>query len=248
MLTYDMSADQIIKKDPGLAILPIASIEQHGPHLPVSTDWYIATALGQGLAEATGGFLIPALPLSTCREHMGKKGAVWIDPDVFYDMVMSIFKSLKEQGFQRVATLQCHGGVFIMTPIIRQTNATCNPDFMAVNIDVCNLFAAFYQEGIAETSTELHAGEIETSLMLHIKPETVNMDLAVDFIPSVPRSYLSYGSVFRASESGVWGEPTKASAEKGARMLSRGIELAAKEMNEAFSYMQAKQKFGYSNF
>jgi len=226
----------------------LASIEQHGPHLPVATDWYIATARGQGLAEATGGFLVPALPITTCREHMGKKGSVWMDPNVFYDMMMSILMSLKEQGFKRVVTLQCHGGIFMMTPITRQLNATHNPDFMLANIDVCNIFAAFAAEGLAETSTELHAGEIETALMLHLAPETVHMDLAVDCVPTIPRSYLSYGSVFRASPSGVWGEPTKATAEKGARMLSRGVELAAEEMNRIFAYMQAKDKFGYANF
>lgn len=248
MLTYNMTADELVKRDPQLAILPLASIEQHGPHLPVATDWYIATALGQAVAEATGGFLVPALPLSTCREHMGKKGSVWMDPNIFYDMMMSILMSLKEQGFQKVATLQCHGGIFVMTPITRQINATNNPDFMLANIDVCNLFAAFAAEGIAETNTELHAGEIETSLMLHLAPETVKMDLAADFVPTVPRPYMNYGSVFRASPSGVWGEPTKATAEKGAQMLKRGAELAVEEMNKIFAYMQAKDQFGYSHF
>ena len=248
MLSYNMTADDIQKQDPKLAILPLASTEQHGPHLPVSTDWHIATALGQAVAEITGGFLVPALPLSTCREHMGKKGSVWMDPDVFYNMLMSILMSLKEQGFKQVCTLQCHGGIFIMTPIIRQINATQNPDFMLANIDVCNLFAAFAAEGIAETDTELHAGEIETSLMLHLAPETVKMDLAADFVPSLPRPYLNYGSVFRASPSGVWGEPTKATAEKGARMLKRGAQLAVEEMEKIFAFMEAKEKYGYSSF
>lgn len=248
MLSYDLSADEIVKNDPQLAILPLASIEQHGPHLPVSTDWYIATALGKGVAEATDGFLVPALPISTCREHMGKKGSVWMDPDVFYSMLTSILMSLREQGFKKVVTLQCHGGIFMMTPLARQTNATQNPHFMLANIDVCNLFAAFAAEGLAETNTELHAGEIETSLMLHLAPETVNMALAADCVPSVPRAYLSYGSVFRASPTGVWGEPTRATAEKGARMLKRGVELAVEEMNNAFAYMQAKEKFGYAEF
>ena len=248
MLSYNMTADEIVKNDPQLAILPLASIEQHGPHLPVATDWYIAMALGQGVAEATGGFLVPPLPISNCREHMGKKGSVWMDPDVFYDMMMSILMSLKEQGFKKVATLQCHGGIFMMTPIARQLNATNNPDFMLANIDVCNLFASYAAEGIAETNTELHAGEIETSFMLHLAPETVKMELASDFVPKVPRAYLSYGSVFRASPTGVWGEPTKATAEKGERMLKRGVEIAVEEMNRIFAYIEAKEKFGYAEF
>lgn len=248
MLTYNMTADEIAKRDPELAIVPLASIEQHGPHLPVATDWYIATALGQGVAEATGGFLVPALPLSTCREQMGKKGAVWMDPDVFYAMMTSILMSLREQGFKKVATLQCHGGIFVQTPVVRQVNATCNPGFMVMNVDVCNLFAAFAAEGIAETNTELHAGEIETSMMLHIAPETVKMELAADFVPTTPRPYLSYGSIFRLSPTGVWGEPTKGTAEKGRRMLERGVQLAVEEMEKAFAFMEKKEKFGYGYF
>lgn len=248
MDSYDLTADELAAHNPELAILPIASIEQHGPHLPLSTDWHIATALGKGVARATDGFLLPALPISTCREHMGKKGSVWMDPDAFSTMLTSILMSLKEQGFRKAATLQCHGGIFALPPVIRQVNATNHPDFFVMNVDVCNLFAAFAAEGIAETNTELHAGEIETSLMLHIAPETVKMDRAVDCVPTVPRAYLSYGSVFRASPSGVWGEPTKASAQKGEHMLRRGVELAVAEMNAAFAYMHNKKPLGYSSF
>lgn len=248
MLTYNFTADELVKADPELAIIPLGSIEQHGPHLPLATDWYIATALGQRVAEMTGGFLLPALPVSTCREQMGKKGSVWMDPDVFYDMLTSMIMSLKEQGFKKIATIQCHGGIFIMTPIVRQLNATNNPELMVANIDVCNIFAAFSQEGIAETNTELHAGEVETSMMLHLAPETVKMELAVDCVPTMPRPYLSYGSIYRATPTGVWGEPTKASAEKGERMLKRGAELAVEEMNRAFAFMEGKEKFGYSDF
>ena len=248
MLTYNISADELMAKNPDLAILPIGSIEQHGPHLPLATDWYTATAFGEAVCKLTGGFLVPALPISTCREQMGKKGSVWMDPDVFYNMLISIFMSLKEQGFKKVVCLQCHGGIFMMTPIIRQVNATNNPDFMVANVDICNVFAGLEKEGIAETNTELHAGEIETSLMLHIAPETVKMDLAEDFVPNLPRPYLSYGSIYRATPTGVWGEPTKGSADKGKKMLERGAQLAVEEMDRYFAFMEAKEKFGYSNF
>lgn len=248
MLYYDLTADDLAGKDPDLAIIPIGSIEQHGPHLPMSTDFHIAEAFGSGVAAATGGFSLPPLPISTCREHMGKKGSVWMDPDTFYHMLTDILMSLKEQGFKRAVTLQCHGGIFILPPVIRQVNATCNPDFMVVNIDTSTFTPRLSAEGVTETSTELHAGEIETSLMLHIAPELVHMDRAVDFVPGVPRPYLGYGSIFRASPTGVWGEPSKASAEKGARILDRFVSMACEEIDRAFAYMQSKEPFGYSSF
>ena len=97
-------------------------------------------------------------------------------------------------------------------------------ELMVANIDICSIFPLLYQEGIIETNTELHAGELETSLMLALAPETVQMDLAADCVPTLPRSYLSYGSIFRASPSGVWGEPSKATAQKACGLGSHHHE------------------------
>lgn len=245
---YRNTADEIQAMDPTLAILPVGSVEQHGPHLPVMTDWAIATALGQHVAAVTGGFLLPALPISTCREHMGKKGSVWMEPTTFYQMMKDIILSLKTQGFRKIAILQCHGGIFAMTPLVRDLNAQYNPELMVANIDICSIFPLLYQEGIIETNTELHAGEIETSLMLALAPETVQMDLAADCVPTLPRSYLSYGSIFRASPSGVWGEPSKATVQKGEHILSRTTQLITEELERVFSYIASKEKLNYSNF
>ena len=245
---YQRTADEIMAADPELAILPVGSVEQHGPHLPVMTDWAIAAELGRAVAEKMNAFLLPALPISTCREQMGKKGSVWMEPVTFYRMMTDIILSLKTQGFKKVGILQCHGGIFIMTPLVRDLNAKYNPELMVANVDPCTFWPVLYREGIIETDTELHAGEVETSQILAIAPETVHMDRAVDFVPTISRPYLSYGSIFRASPTGVWDEPSKASAEKGRRVFARSAELAVDALNDAFAYMSAKKPFNYSNF
>lgn len=244
---YHKTADEIMTLDPELAIIPVGSLEQHGPHLPVMTDWAIASELGRRVAEKMGAFLVPALPISTCREQMGKKGSVWMAPTTFYQMMTDIIMSLKLQGFKKVGILQCHGGIFIMTPLVRDLNARNNPDLMVAVVNGESWGTILQQEGILE-SYDLHAGESETSKMLAIAPETVHMDRAVGYIPSVPRPYLSYGSIFRASPAGVWGEPSRANAEKGEKMFQRCTELAVQELNEAFAYMESKEKFNYSYF
>ena len=245
---FTRTADEIMALDPELAIIPVGSIEQHGPHLPIMTDWAIATELGRRVAERMGAFQLPALPVSTNREQMGKKGTVWMEPTTFYQMMTDIILCLKLQGFKRVGIVQCHGGIFIMTPLVRDLNARHNPDLMVAVADTCAFNETLYREGILEANTELHTGEGETSEMLAIAPETVHMDRAVDFVPAVPRPYLSYGSIFRCCPDGVWGEATRGTAEKGERILVRSAELAVDALNRAFDYMAAKEKMNYSNF
>lgn len=243
MEMYKMTADEICAIDPELAIIPIGSLEQHGPHLPIMTDWAIATELGKRVAEAMGAFLIPALPISNCREHMGKKGSVWMEPTTLYQMMHDIVMSLKTQGFKRVGILTTHGGIFVTTPLVRDLNAKFQPDLQValVSTDFIDV------RGIFETQ-ELHAGEGETSQILAIAPETVHMERAVDFLPSVPRRYLNYGSIFQICPEGVWGIPTKATAEKGKRYFEEATQKAVEELNKVFDYMTNKEKFGYSDF
>lgn len=243
MEMFKMTADEICSLDPELAIIPVGSLEQHGPHLPIMTDWAIATELGKRIAEKMGAFLLPALPISTCREHMGKKGSVWMEPTTFYQMMYDIIMSLKTQGFKKVGILTAHGGIFISTPLVRDLNAKFNPDLMVAIVTPDTVKV----KGVLETDG-LHADESETSQMIAIAPETVQMDKAEDFVPSVPRPYLNYGSIFQATPKGVWGEPTKASKEKGERYLEEFSNLAVEEYNRAFEYMTNKEKFGYSNF
>ena len=242
MEMYKMTVDEICERDPELAIIPVGSLEQHGHHLPLMTDWAIATELGKRVAEKMGAYLLPALPISTCREHMGKKGSVWMEPVTFYQMMNDIIMSLKTQGFKKVGIIQTHGGIFISTPLVRDLNAKFNPD-----LQVAIVSTGPGAEHILETP-ELHAGEAETSLILAIAPETVHMERAVDFFPEVTRPYLSYGSIFRACPDGVWGYPSKASAEKGEKILDAYTEYIVTEFDKAFEYMSKKEKFGYSDF
>ena len=245
---YRKTADEIMALDPEIAVISVGSLEQHGHHLPVMTDWAVATELGRRVAEELGAFLIPALPVSTCRENMGKKGTVWMEPLTYYQMMTDMIMSLKLQGFKKVVILQCHGGIFINTPLVRDLNARHNPDLMVALIDGCAFFNTLYRDGVIETNTELHSGEVETSQMLYLAPETVHMDRAVDFVPDIPRPYLSYGSIYRASPTGVWGEPSYATAEKGEKIFERTAELMVEELNKAFAYMEQKERFGYSDF
>ena len=207
------------------------------------TDYAIATELGRRVAERMNAFLLPTFPISTCREHMGKKGSVWMEPTTFYKMMYDVIMSLKMQGFKRVGLILAHGGIFIANPLVRDLNAKFNPDLQVAFVTPDSVDVG----SITETKG-LHADETETSEMLAIAPETVHMDRAVDCDPKVPRFYLNYGSIFRAAPEGVWGYPTKATAEKGEKILEFSAEIIVNEFNRAFDYMEKKERIGYSDF
>lgn len=242
--------NEVVESKTELAILSVGSIEQHGPHLPLTTDWEIATALGMGVAERTSGFYIPALPVSTCKEHMGRRGSwVAMSPKTFYDMMWDICVCLKSQGFRRIGIIQTHGGIFTMTPLVRELNAAFQPELMVAKLDCMEIGAELASNGILESDNELHAGECETSLMLHLKPELVHMDKAIDWVPEgIERGDLNYGSLLRYCPDGVWGEAKCATAEKGEKILNFMIDSLIKRMNRAFTIMEGKEKLDYSWF
>jgi len=250
MLLGYCTLDEIVDSGTDLALLSVGSIEQHGPHLPVTTDWEIATALGKGVAEKTGAFYIPAFPVSTNRESMGRRGsAVGMSPKVFFDMMWDTCTCLKDQGFRRIGIIQAHGGIFMMTPLVRELNATFQPDLLVAKLDYLDVWPELVPAGILETNNELHAGEGETSMMLHLRPELVHMDKAINWVPEgVERGDLNYGTFLRYCPDGVWGEAKCATAEKGERMLTYVIDALSKRMERAFSIMEGKEKLGSSWF
>lgn len=223
MLWYNSTAEDIRKADPDTAVLPVGSTEQHGPHLPVGTDFMIAEAVAKGVAERLGAYLLPAIPISTCREHMGKKGSVWMNPDTFYNVIKDILLSLKEQGFKKIIYIQAHGGIFTGTPAIREVNAT-NPDIKVVKIDLVQFFTSNELSSILECKDNLHACEYETSLMLYLHEDLVRKELIEDYIPNIPRDFLNYNSIFKYSKNGVWGKPSLATKEKGEKLLNALID------------------------
>lgn len=248
MSSYEMTRDEVEKMNTDLAVLPIGSLEQHGPHLPINTDIIIAEAYANAVSEKLNAFLVPTLPISTNREHMGSIGSVWMNPDTFYNMVTDICMSLKEQGFKRIAIIQGHGGIFMLTPIIRQLNATQNPKLKVCKVEPYAFTQQFKAAGVITSDVCLHADEFETSLVMHLREDLVHKDLIEDCVPKVTREYLSYGSIFAASSNGVWGQPSHATAEKGEKLLKMGTQLMVEYINKVFDYMDNKTTRSYSSF
>jgi len=236
-MSYEKTAGEIAAMG-DLAIVPVGSVEQHSRHLPVSTDIIIAQAYGDHIGARMGAFVLPCLPVSTAYEHKGAKGSVWMQADTFFRMLCDIVINLKEQGYRRVVIIKGHGGIFVMDPAVRHLNAGHMPD-----LKVCQLEPGCPDayDRIFEGGYDLHAGECETSLLLHLRPELVKMDLAVDCVPDAPRPYLQYGSIFRYSPEGVWGTPTLATAEKGRLYFEAAAEAGIEYIEKIFGLMGSRR-------
>lgn len=241
MLDFNKTADEIVEESSDLAILPIGSTEQHGPHLPMCTDYVVATEISKRIAEKTGAYLLPTLPISTCYEHKGKKGSVWMKPDTFYKVIQDIVLCLKGQGFKRVAIVLGHGGIFVATPAIRELNAMYD-DLKVAKIDFLNFFGTKEMKETLESPNNLHACEYETSLMLYLNEELVKKDKIkdADFVPQYPRDFLNYVSLVKLSKTGVWGEPSLGTREKGEKIVKILVEESIKYMNRVFDTMDDK--------
>jgi creatinine amidohydrolase len=229
------SADYIAEKKYATAYFPIASFEQHGPHLPLTTDIVIAYAYAEEISTKIDAFMLPVQPFGTNYEHAGNRFSVGLDADIVSEMVLDIANEIKRQGFSRLVIHQGHGGLFVLSPLVRHLNANIGLKTVLVN----PLELALSKEGILEGKDNLHACEAETSIMMHLDGDYVRMDKleGIDFIPNEPRSFLNYKSIPALCENGVWGMPALATKEKGRLLIDAGVELSIKYIQKAFDFM-----------
>lgn len=237
MLSYYNTSDEIKKSGVDTAVIPIGSIEQHGPHLPIGMDHLAAKTIAKGIAEKIGALLYPSIPFSTCYEHKGSKGTLCMRPITLYQVLQDLVLNLREQGINKVIFYIWHGGVFIAGPAIRELNALYDDVTVLLVSEVTNNKI----EALFETKGEMHAGEEETSLMLYLAEETVRKDKMMDagFMPSIPRNFLNYVPIPKISKTGVWGNPSKASYEKGKLLYEYVVEEAVRYINEAFKVVES---------
>lgn len=234
MISYKNTTNEIKDSKIRTAIIPVGSIEQHASHLPVGTDYLIAQKMGEALAEKLDAFLLPAIPFSTCYEHRGTIGTVCFKPDTFYKMLQDLVLCLKDQGFNRVVVLSCHGGTFIIKPCIRELNALYD-DLVVILPEVP---MTEKRKAIVENYSDIHAGESETSKILYLHEDLVKKDLMMenDFVPDVPQNFLSYIPLPELSATGAWGKPSLATKEKGEKLFKLAVEEYVEYIEKAFEY------------
>jgi creatinine amidohydrolase len=222
---------------PPLAVLPVGATEPGGPHLPLSAATIILDALARQVAEHLpwDSYLLPTLPLGTSEAHLGQPGTVALEWPTLMHVLYDLVDSLVTQGIHKVVILNGLGGLTAtrVRPtenyIVKATVRQLNYDLPALD---CIWLQPFTVAGralatiIESADVDVHAGELATSLLLHVAPNTVH-GLGKDFVPAESRDYLDWVPFAQVCPPGVWGQPGLASAEKGARALELAVHASA---------------------
>lgn len=208
------------------AILPIGSFEQHGPYLPLATDTIIACAITKGIANSYPVQHLPPISIACSHEHSSWPGTVSISASTLYTLIFDIQKSLKQSGVPNLVLINAHGGNYVLRNIVQEaTIATPCMALFPTNEDWASARAA---GGLTTTDHEdMHAGELETSLLLHAQPDLVRPGYTTaDHIANERSAFLTLG-MKAYSASGVIGRPSLASAAKGKELLASLVDSFA---------------------
>lgn len=216
-----------------IAILPTAAIEQHGPHLPVGVDTMIAEGmLGELRAACPEDLDVRILPVQAVgksNEHLHAKGTLTLSAENALRIWTEIGLSVARAGVRKIVIVNSHGGNLDLISILAR-ELRVQAGMLAIKCQWGNFGAPEGLFSERETQFGIHGGDRETSLMLHFKPELVNMSAAQNFVSTAesatiaPIGPVSYGWVSSdLNPSGTVGEAHLATAEKGKKAAKHQI-------------------------
>ncbi|MGW2517527.1 creatininase family protein [Streptomyces sp. NPDC001617] len=202
-----------------VAVLPVGSFEQHGPFLPLATDTLVACAVAREIAAAYPVHLLPPVTVSCSHEHAAWPGTVSISSVTLHAVVSDIAASLRRSGVDALVVVNGHGGNYVLGNVVQESSA--RGERMALFPAAEDWEAALRRAGVATSLlTDMHAGEIETSILLHTHPELLKPGYETsDFVADDRRHLLTLG-MSGYTDSGVIGRPSLGSSEKGKELLA----------------------------
>ncbi len=217
LITTATSQDEL-DRQARVAVLPVGSFEQHADFLPLITDTVVACIIAQRISSDYDLFLLPPVTLSCSHEHASFTGTVSISSSTLTSLITDIASSLQASGVDRLAVVNGHGGNYVLSNIVQEANVT---------VQRMTLFPSRYDWDTARhhaglvttTSQDMHAGELEVSLLLHAHPELVADGYRQADWEADSRPHLLLTGMRGYTESGVIGRPSLGTPEKGSALL-----------------------------
>jgi creatinine amidohydrolase len=245
-LLGDLSALQLsaeLTKD-SIIVLPLGAIEQHGPHLPLNTDFVVADAVSRAAVDKfgaeTNAWLLPTLPFTKSNEHAWAAGTMWLSATTMMAVIDDIGRCVASTPAKKIMFINGHGGNSALMAMMNRE--------LRLKYGLQTFLAHPHMpadQGGSSAESELgmgvHGGVDETSVMLHLRPDLVDLSLAVRRIPEglAKNEQVKFGGRVAFGwlsndffSEGHIGDPTGASAELGALMFASAIESLGTAMKE----------------
>ncbi|GAB3422446.1 creatininase family protein [Haloparvum alkalitolerans] len=227
-----------------VAVVPLGSTEQHGPHLPLATDHLIAEALAAAAADRTGFLRTPTINIGVSPHHRQFHGTMWVDPPEFRDYVESFTRNLAYHGIDRVVYVNAHGG---NVEHLREVGRRLHEDGEVYAVEW------MWDESIPGLVNDLferngpHAGPKETAMITHIAPDLVREEKLeaardeglVDLrdAETVVHGARTFYDAADNSPNGAFGDPTDVTPEKAAELF----EAAADQLVQLLEWLDAQR-------
>jgi creatinine amidohydrolase len=202
-----------------VAVLRIGSFEQHGAFLPLVTDTVVAVMITRAISAAYPVLHLPPITISCSHEHAAWAGTVSISATTLSAVVRDIADSLHRSGVDRLVLVNGHGGNYVLSNVVQEAGPAGRR--MALFPTLEAWAKARSAAGIVTSADgDMHAGELETSLLLHAHPDLVRPGHSSADHLADDREHLLTLGLAAYTESGVVGRPSLASADKGRDALA----------------------------
>lgn len=207
-------------------IIPFGTVEAHGDHLPLNTDTLIIREVVKKTAEKINVFMAPPIQYGVCTSTSQHPGTIGITPETLRRIAFDIVRDAYKKGLRNFVLVSGHGGS-IHVSALKEAGEVLKEELSDIKIAAFVIYEAVGKEAdeIAETKGDSHAGELETSLVLHLAPRLVKGRSKEEY-PKIPKPFIVKDKV-KYWPGAVWGNPEKATSEKGERLFNLMVDRLA---------------------
>jgi len=199
-------------------IFPFGTVEEHGKHLPLSTDTLIVNEVLRRVVERRKAFLAPPINYGVCTSTRQHPGTIGITPETLRRLTSDLIRDAYKKGLRNFLLISGHGGNLHISSL-REVAECLIEELRGIKIAVLSPYEISFEalSKLIDTPGDSHAGEIETSLLLFLAPELVKGSSKEEY-PKLPAPFVVKNK-FRYWSGGVWGNPKKATKEKGEKIF-----------------------------